>query len=219
MYQRYTSEMMTMGTHSEVRLLVDTTTGSEYRCQDLGDATMTIETTKHPYRHLAGASFLTLVDSIMAAVNDEKWERVFGVRLVLPGGCELNVDAVELERALEDIEHCGDDLEEATELRPDLITGYTATDRSDGELDLLLPLVVNDADLPPIRLLVPLSVIGKQMQLTEKGKGPHARKADAGDSRATICHHTSDELKTTNCRGCLRRTWMIEAQKIGLSYE
>ena len=204
-----------MGTHSDSPTLVDTSTGSEFRRWNIGGAKMTIETTQHPYRNLAGASFVTLGEDVLALVNDDAWERVVGLNFVLPGGCELDVDDAELERALEDIEECDENWEDAATRRPDLFTILRDEDPQE-QYGILIPLVVNDADLPPLRCLVPLATLQARCQVVEPGTGTHARATTSEEHRETLCRHVGKEFGATNCRGCMRRFWMMKAKELGV---
>ena len=194
--------------------LIDTTTGSSFTRWDLGGATMTTEITKHPYRQLEGKAFVSLTDDVMAAVNDDAWEEILGMHLVLPGGCELDVDGAELQRALEDIEECDEHWDDAMTRRPDLFHGVLA----DGGVkpELLVPLIVNDVDMPRARVLLEIGVLRKSFQAVERGAGANANPKDGSIARFSTCRHTAQQIGTVPCRSCFRRWWTIEARKAGL---
>jgi len=177
---------------------------------------MTVEISEHPYRRLRGKSFVTLTDDLAVLVNDDGWEPLLGLLMTLPGGCELDVDDAELDRALEDIEECDGGWEDVARRRPDLFAILPATDYGSGLYGLLVPLVVNDADLPRVRVLVRLDVLGRSFQAVDLGAGVKARAADGTATAPTICRHTKGEMGKTKCRGCFRRWWIAEARKVGL---
>lgn len=197
---------------SDPPTLVDTTTGSEYRRWQFEGVEMTVEITKHPYRQLAGSSFVTLDEEVRALVNDERWERVLGMNFILPGGCEVDVDDAELERALEDIEGCDENWEDASTRRPDLF--HSAGGGT--SLGLLVPCRVNDSDLPPVRVLVPLQELRKRCQPVELCGGKHARGTTAETPLESSCKHTGKEFGRTNCRSCMRRFWTMRAKEMGV---
>lgn len=199
-----------MDTYSET-VLTDLSTGTEYRRTATGEATMTTEIICHPYRQLEGAAFITLRD-VSVLVNDDIWERVLGMRLVLPGGVEVDVDAQELEKALEDIEECDHDFGDAVERRPDL---FCRDESKDLDLDLLVPVVVNDTDLPPARCLVPLGAILSAFQRGEPGVGQFAR-GGIEERAPAVCGHSAKDIGRYRCRSCLRRWWTIRAREMGI---
>jgi len=190
-----------MSTRSKSTTMRDVETGAEYSRYDNGDVTVTTEIAQHPYRALAGKAFVTLNDTVIAAVNDDQWERVLGLRLGLPGGTEVDVDDAELERALEDIEECDEVWEEAVEIRPDLFTG------GPDHMELLVPCVVRDGDLPPVRVLVPTGTLRDHFQRAEPGTGTHV-------DRETKCRHHPKDFGKTKCRGCLRRWWQGRVKEL-----
>lgn len=229
MYLRFISSMrrMTMDTRSNPPALVDTSTGSEFRRWEIGGATMTIETTQHPYRRLAGASFVTLSEDIRIVVTDDRWKEVFGLNVILPGGCEIDVDDAELERALGDIEECDENWADAMERRPDLFCTKPPRSRhTDGSLDrpevnlrnydLMVPVTVNDADLPPMRILIPLQAIQTACQPVEIGDGSHSRGTSGDGDNTSFCNHTVHEFGLYRCRSCLRRWWTARAKEMGV---
>lgn len=170
---------------------------------------MTIEIARHPYRQLEGAAFVSLTDATLVMVNDD-WGLLFGTSMVLPGGCELDVDDAELERALEDIEQCDTDWDDAVELRTDLFHPQG------GGLGLLVPMVVNDVDLPRVHVLVRLEDITRQFQRAAIGTGAHARQEGRHFS---TCRHTAAEFGRHKCRSCMRRWWVVRAREKGLPCE
>lgn len=198
------------------RTLVDLETGSKFTRYEIGGVTMTVETTQHPYRRLKGKAFVTLTDSLVAFVNDDRWEPLLGLWLTLPGGCELDVDDAEIDRALEDIEECDEDWEDAARRRPGMFEVLPPSFNGGARYGLLVPLVVNDVDLPGVRVLVRADVIGRSFQKVDRGTGAKARKADGKAEAPTICRHTPSEFGKTKCRGCFRRWWVAEARKVGL---
>lgn len=173
---------------------------------------MTIETTQHPFRQLAGMSFVTLGEDVQAHVEDGPWQEVLGLILVLPGGCELDVNDAELERALEAIEICDENWEDAAQRRPDLFH----LDAANRLLELLVPCVVNDADLPPTRVLVPLKALRRACQAVERGAGAHTRGTAGDADRTATCRHTAAEMGRHKCRSCFRRWWAIRAKAMGV---
>jgi len=205
-----------MDTFSNRAALVDTDTGSSFTRFDIGGATMTVEITEHPYRRLKGKAFVTLTDDIVALVDDDEWERVLGLRLKLPGGCEVDVSDARIDRALEDIEECDEDWQDAAKRRPGLFAILPSADGGSGRYGLMVPLVVNDADLPRVRVLVRLEVLGQSFQAIARGAGVKARAEDGTATAPTICRHTKGEMGKTKCRGCFRRWWIAEARKVGL---
>ena len=111
------------------------------------------------------------------------------------GGVEVDIDKGRLEQALEDIEECDLDFDDAAERRPDLF----------GMDGLLVPAVVNDVDWPPIRILVKLKDLIAATQRVEPGSGKSARSEQGGDS-VSRCHHQAHEVGTVwGCRSCIRR--------------
>jgi hypothetical protein len=206
-----------MDTCSEPASLVDLATGSSFTRLDIGGATMTVEITEHPLRRLKGRAFVTLTDALVALVNDDRWGDLFGMWMNLPGGCELDVDDAELDRALEDIEECDEDWQDAARRRSDLFEAIPAADGAAGRWGLLVPLVANDVDLPwRLRLLVRADVLAASFQEVSASCGPKARTLSGVALAPTICKHTPAEWGRAKCRGCFRRWWVAEARKVGL---
>lgn len=200
---------------SKPTTLTDTGTGVEFTRTVKGDVVVTTEIVPHPYRHLKDKAFVTLAPDLTALINHEFWEKRLGWTILqLPGGCELDVDDVELDRALEDIEECDHDGEDAASRRPDLFAPVPAEQRGDS-VAILIPMVVNDADLPPLRVLVDQRVLETRCQRVEKYEGAHARDRDGGRSKMTTCRHTGAEYASIKCRSCLRRHWLtLESEAV-----
>jgi len=196
-----------MSTRSEPATLVDVDTGSAFRRHETDDAVITTEVIPHPLRQLSDAAFVSLKE-VEVGVNDEGWEEVLGLRLTIPGGCELDVDPAELERALEDIEDCDTDWEDAITKRPDLF-GLRPRDDQDARFDLLVPCVLNDVDLPVASVLVSLRSLRENFQRIEIGDGRSAKVTDKEKRPPSTCRHDISKGGERGCRGCLRRMWMV----------
>lgn len=177
---------------------------------------MTIERTVHPYRNLLGKAFVTLNEEVISIVRDERWEEFLGTVMHLPGGCELDADDAELERALAEIEECDEDWEDASKRRPDLFLTLPFGPPPAERKRLLLPFIVNDADMPPVHVLVDSAWLKEALQVVAPGAGAHAHPTDDTVPRYTICRHEPHEFGKTKCRGCFRRWWTIQARKAGL---
>jgi len=170
---------------------------------------MTIEVTKHPYRELEHTAFVALREA-PAFTNDDLWEQVLGMNIVLPGGTEVDVDGAELERALEDIEGCDHNWDEASSIRPELFAFHGSR-----SVELLVPVVANDIDLPPVRLLIRLSDLKDMFQQVTPGQGPNTRGGTESRSEAS-CSHPAESLGKHHCRPCMRRLWMKRAMELGV---
>lgn len=171
--------------------------------------------TEHLYQGLAGAAFVSLRE-VPVFVNDGLWGQVLGLSLVLPGGAEADVDGAELDRALKDIGECGNDWLGAAERRPDLFApthdGHSSPTTN---LDILVPLILNDIDLPPARILIRLHDLTEAFQRIDVGAGVFARGA-ADEVSMLRCSHHAGEIGRHQCRSCMRRFWMIRAREKGL---
>jgi len=195
--------------------LIDTATGSIFQRWDLGDAKMMTEIKQSPYEQGQGAAFVTLVEGIEAHVVDEAWQLVAGSLILLPGGSELDSDDAELEKIRKDIGECDEGWTDAANRRPDLFGINTKTDDDEERLSPMMPMFLNDADLPPVQVLVRFDDL-KRCQKIGVGDGPHARGTADGRDKTTICTHPAQELMMRKCRGCLRRMWMKVAIAKGL---
>jgi len=171
---------------------------------------MTAEIQEHPLRQVQGKSFITL-SPVDILVDDDRWEKVFGLFPQIPGGVELGIDNDRLTSALEDIEECDQDWEDAQDRRPDMF--FTDS----GKTDILIPLIVNDIDLPPMKVLMPFKSLMKNTQCAETGSGSHARGSQSDSVQPAGCFHDlkRDGYKA-NCRSCLRRFWTKKARELGL---
>lgn len=194
-----------MDTNTELK---DVSTGKGYRRTGDGDAIMSVQVVEHPYRQLDGLAFVALRDAPVF-INDKRWEPVFGTNFVLLGGVEIDVDEREMEKALEDIESCDHDWIEASTLRPDLFV-------ANSELDILVPAIINDMDLPPVKVLVPFSDLRARYQRFAHGGGAYAMGSALARNQST-CAHPAAEIGKHKCRACLRRFWTMKARELGVT--
>ncbi len=171
----------------------------------------------HPYRQLKGSAFVSLRE-VSVFVSDDLWEQVLGLIFVLFGGAEVDVDDAELDRALEDIEHCGTDWCKAAEHRSDLFAIiHNDNSKPQANLDILVPLIINDSDLPPARILIRLSDLAEMFQRVPVGSGVFARGSGRDDGGAmSQCTHPAEEIGRHQCRACMRRFWTMKAREEGL---
>jgi len=190
-----------MTTYSKSGTLVDVETGGQFCRHDHGGAIVTTEIAQHPFLILDGKAFVTLTDTTIVTIRDSKWNSILGTWMRLPGGCEVDVDSDEIKSAMKEIESCGQQWDEAAVIRPDLFT------ICEGGMELLVPCVVRDGDLPPVHVMVPVSDIQESFQQIEIGTGAHV-------DVQSKCKHTGAQIGTTNCRCCARRWWQAAVQKL-----
>ena len=200
-------QMKTMAICSRSTSLTDTATGAVFTRWAAGEMTMTTEITPHPYRQLKGKAFVSLRET-KVFTDDDVWERIVGLRMTIWGGVELDVDGGRLDQALEDIEECDQDWNDAAERRPDLFTV---------DNELLVPAVVNDVDYPPARILVRFQDLQKAFQQVEVGEGVNARGTSREDAVERKCGHIGKQMmRVRGCRPCFRRFWTMKARERGV---
>jgi hypothetical protein len=143
------------------------------------------DTDAHPLRSLAGAAYAA-IKPFIASIDDDHWDAIFGLRVSIHGGCELQVDNERFEKACEDIEHGG------------------IVD----ELGILVPMVICDPYYPRLGIVVPLrELICNCNRIGGPSNGPrHAR----GRSR---CAHVYDQ---SGCLSCVYKWWQGKANRVGL---
>lgn len=177
------------------RKLTEVSSGETVRQFPVDGAMATASFWEHPYRRLADKSFVTL-KPIAARIDDDRYPEVFdnGGLIVLDGGCEICMDNYRLSQALEDIEECGDDWDDAQERRPDLFR--------DG---LLVPLRINDPAWPKgLAVLVCVKDVTDGCNPVERNSGPRV-------NRVLNCGHG---MMRTGCLSCQKKAWQRRFEKL-----
>ncbi len=144
---------------------------------------------EHLLRSLRDAAF-AVITPFIASVDDEVWDRVFGLRAAIHGGCELLVDNDRLELVCEGIE---------------LGTVHMSP-------RLPVPVIVNDPYFPMLKAVVLLGDLqAKCNRLKHAHAGPHHAR---GRSR---CVHRPYPNSTPGCLSCAYNFWQGRAKELGLS--
>lgn len=196
-------------TSSRPTQLRDLKTGSTHTRWTVGEVVMTTEILEHPYSNMLGKAFVTL-RQLPVVTDDSIWGKVVGANVTLFGGVEIDIDEKRLTQAITDMDGCDLDFDDIAQRRPDLVTVA-------GGQDLLVPIIVNDIDYPPMRGLVRLNHIGDSTQMVDVGHGYNARGgANVIRSEHTCDHSLKRDGYVAGCRCCMRRFWTARAMTKGV---